>query len=348
LALDDVVVEFSTPRGSLRAVDGITFQLERGRALGIVGESGSGKSVLSRSIMNILAGNGTRNGKIEVNGRDIDTLTRDERRHFWGVEVAMVFQDPMSSLNPVKRIGAQLTESMRYHLGLSMAESKRRAVELLDQVHIPAAATRLTQYPHELSGGMRQRVMIAIALACDPKVLVADEPTTALDVTVQRKILDLLDELRRERHMSLVLITHDLGVARGRTDTVAVMYAGRLAELSPTGAIFSDCRHPYTEALLRSIPRIEDPSHSRLSPIAGRPPDLLTPPAGCPFSPRCRYAQADCLDVAPELVGVEGTQRFACYHPVGTDRGRAALAANEQAGFTATGLAMDDTREEVA
>jgi peptide/nickel transport system ATP-binding protein len=348
LALRDVAIEFSTPSGPLRAVDGVSFELERGKALGIVGESGSGKSVLSRSVMNILADNGTRTGTIEVNGRDIDTLTKAERKHFWGVEVAMVFQDPMSSLNPVKRIGAQLTESMKYHLGMSRSEAKQRAIELLDQVHIPAATTRLTQYPHELSGGMRQRVVIAIALACDPKVVIADEPTTALDVTVQKKILDLLDELRRDREMSLVLITHDLGVAHGRTDDVAVMYAGRIAELAPTETLFADSRHPYTEALLRSIPRIDQPSHSRLSPIPGRPPDLLTPPRGCSFAVRCRHAQPDCLESVPELTGMEGMQQYACFHPSGTDRGRKALAANEAAGVTASGMAMDETREEVA
>ena len=348
LALDDVVVEFATPGGPLRAVDGVSFELERGKALGIVGESGSGKSVLSRSVMNILAGNGTRTGTIEVNGRDIDALTKAERKHFWGVEVAMVFQDPMSSLNPVKRIGAQLTESLRYHLEMSRSEANHRAIELLDQVHIPAATTRLTQYPHELSGGMRQRVLIAIALACDPKMVIADEPTTALDVTVQKKILDLLDELRRDRDMSLILITHDLGVARGRTDDVAVMYAGRIAELAPTETLFVDSRHPYTEALLRSIPRIDRPSHSRLSPIPGRPPDLLTPPPGCAFAARCRHARPDCLQSVPELTGTEGMQRYACFHPVGTERGRMALAVNEEAGVTAAGMAMDETREEVA
>ncbi|MEM9041012.1 MAG: ABC transporter ATP-binding protein, partial [Actinomycetota bacterium] len=236
LEVDDLAVDFSTPSGTLRAVDGVSLQLAEGESFAIVGESGSGKSVFSRTLMNLLAGNGTRSGSIRIGGRDIDQLTKAERKHFFGVEVAMVFQDPMTSLNPVKRIDAQLTESMRYHLDVSKSEARDRAIALLKQVHIPSPEQRLRQYPHELSGGMRQRVVIAMALACEPRLLIADEPTTALDVTVQKAILDLLDELRRDRNMSMILITHDLGVARGRADRIGVMYAGRMQEIATTEA----------------------------------------------------------------------------------------------------------------
>ncbi|MDH3752231.1 MAG: ABC transporter ATP-binding protein [Acidimicrobiia bacterium] len=348
LEVENLVVDFATPRGTLRAVDGVSFSLDKQEAIGIVGESGSGKSVLARALINILAGNGTRTGTIRIGGRDIDQLTKTERKHFFGVEVAMVFQDPMTSLNPVKRIGAQLTESIRYHLGASKADANNRAVELLEQVHIPSAARRLRQYPHELSGGMRQRVVIAMALACEPKLLIADEPTTALDVTVQKTILDLIDDLRREQHMSLILITHDLGVARGRADRIGVMYAGRLLEQAASEEIFTNMRHPYTEALMQSIPDTSHPSHTRLQPIPGRPPDLLSPPIGCAFASRCRYAQADCIDIKPQLELVPFDHLHACHHPVGTSKGDQALATNLAAGETAAGLVLDDELEGVS
>ncbi len=347
LEVEDLVVDFSTARGTLRAVDGVSFSLEKQEAIGIVGESGSGKSVLARTLMNLLAGNGTRTGTIRIGGRDIDKLTKAESKHFFGVEVAMVFQDPMTSLNPVKRIGAQLTEGLRYHLNMSKSDANKRAVDLLKQVHIPSAEKRLNQYPHELSGGMRQRVVIAMALACEPKLLIADEPTTALDVTVQKTILDLIDELRQEQHMSLILITHDLGVARGRADRVGVMYAGRLLEQASAEGLFQNMYHPYSEALFQSIPKPNQRSHTRLSPIPGRPPDLLNPPVGCAFAPRCRYAQPDCLESKPPLTETLSGHFHACYHPVGTDAGRAALAANEQAGVTAAGLRLNGALEEV-
>ena len=343
LEVDDLAVDFSTPSGTLRAVDGVSLQLAEGESFAIVGESGSGKSVFSRTLMNLLAGNGTRSGSIKIGGRDIDQLSKAERKHFFGVEVAMVFQDPMTSLNPVKRIDAQLTESMRYHLDVSKSEARDRAIALLKQVHIPSPEQRLRQYPHELSGGMRQRVVIAMALACEPRLLIADEPTTALDVTVQKAILDLLDELRRERNMSMILITHDLGVARGRADRIGVMYAGRLQEVATTEALFSEMRHPYTQALLQSIPNPALRSHTRLQPIPGRPPNLLEPPLGCAFAARCRHAQPDCLNAKPPLAGATGPDdehRWACFHPVGTEAGEVALRANIDAGKNAAGLDM--------
>lgn len=340
LRVEDLTVDFATPAGNLRAVDGVTLELDEGESYAIVGESGSGKSVFSRTLINLLAGNGTRTGTIEIGGRDIDSLSKAERKHFFGVEVAMVFQDPMTSLNPVKRIDAQLTEAMRYHLDISKSEANERAIALLKQVHIPSPEQRMKQYPHELSGGMRQRVVIAMALACEPRLLIADEPTTALDVTVQKSILDLLDELRVERKMSMILITHDLGVARGRADRVGVMYAGRLLEVGRTQKLFNDMRHPYTQALLQSIPNPARPSHSRLQPIPGRPPNLLDPPQGCAFAARCRHARPDCLNAKPALEGEFGEHQFACFHPVGTPDGDAALQANLAAGENAAGLPM--------
>jgi peptide/nickel transport system ATP-binding protein len=346
LEVDDLRVTFSTPAGPLTAVDGVSLSLAERESIAIVGESGSGKSVFARTLINLLAANGTRTGTIEIGGRDIDQLSKNERKHFFGVQAAMVFQDPMTSLNPVKRIGAQLTESMRYHLGMSRRDANERAEALLRLVHIPSPAKRMRQYPHELSGGMRQRVVIAMALACEPRLLIADEPTTALDVTVQKAILDLLDDLRSERKMSMILITHDLGVAEGRADRIGVMYAGRLMELAQAKELFANMRLPYTEALFESIPTTEMASHTRLQPIPGRPPDLLDPPVGCAFAARCRYARPECLERKPPLEEHAPDHWVACFNPVGTDAGRAALAANREAGVTAAGLSLDPTEEE--
>ena len=350
LEAEDLIVEFDTPTGTLRAVDGVTLGVAERETLAIVGESGSGKSVLSRTFINLLAGNGTRTGSIKIGGRDIDQLSKAERKHFFGVEVAMIFQDPMTSLNPVKRIGTQITESMRYHLDMSKSEADERAIALLEKVHLPSPAKRMRQYPHELSGGMRQRVVIAMALACEPRLLIADEPTTALDVTVQKTILDLLDDLRQERNMSMILITHDLGVARGRADRIGVMYAGRIQEIAESDQLFSDMRHPYTQALLESIPNPAMRSHTRLQPIPGRPPNLLEPPAGCAFAARCRHAQPDCLESKPPLDSgpmVDGDHLYACFHPVGTEDGLAARKANREAGVTAAGLEMVEAEGEL-
>ena len=321
LELTDVRTHFSTPRGLVRAVDGVSFTLERGKALGIVGESGSGKTILSRSIMGLLPTRGTiRSGSVKFAGQEVGNRSRKEMRHIWGKEMAMIFQDPMTSLNPLMKVGAQIAEPLRIHLGMSKADAKATALSLLQSVRIPEADRRLDQYPHELSGGMRQRVMIAIAMACGPTALFADEPTTALDVTVQAQILDLLGEQRRDRNMSLVLVTHDLGVVAGHTDEIAVMYGGKLVEKAPTRRLFAAMKMPYTEGLLASIPKLEDPSHSRLNVIAGRPPDLVNPPKGCRFAPRCPYASERCHDEEPPLIPTadDPSHSYACWYPVGS------------------------------
>lgn len=309
---------FDTPHGRLRAVNGVSLTVARGTTLGIVGESGSGKTILTRSIMGLLPTQGThRSGEVWFGGRDLTNLDDRARRALWGAELAMIFQDPMSSLNPVMRVGAQVMEGVRIHLGLSKAAAHARALDLLAAVGIPEPTRRMRQYPHELSGGMRQRVMIAIALACDPALLLADEPTTALDVTVQAQILDLLASVQRERAMAMVLVTHDLGVVANRTDQVAVMYAGRIVEQAPTAHLFANVRMPYTEALLRSIPRLDQASHTRLSTIPNRAPVLVNAPPGCAFAPRCQYAQARCFNETPELRSDgDASHTFACWFPV--------------------------------
>jgi peptide/nickel transport system ATP-binding protein len=338
LEIEDLHTKFDTDRGKVRAVDGVSFSLERGKTLGVVGESGCGKSVLSRSIMGLLPPNADRSGRILFEGRDIEDASPDQLRDIWGAQMSMVFQDPMTSLNPVMKIGKQITESLRHHLDVAKDYADETAVSLLQSVGIPEAPRRMKEYPHQLSGGMRQRVMIAIALACGPKLLFADEPTTALDVTVQAQILDLLQTQQRERFMAMILVTHDLGVVAGRTDDIAVMYAGRFVEKAPTRSLFARVRHPYTEALLKSIPKLAQPSHTRLDAISGRPPDLVHPPAGCKFAPRCPYAQEQCLTDEPPLVesDVSG-HAFRCFYPVGSEAGKEALARNLAAGTTAAG-----------
>jgi peptide/nickel transport system ATP-binding protein len=339
LDVDEVKTGFKTERGLVRAVDGVTFTLERGKTIGIVGESGSGKSVLSRSIMGLLPSNVVRHGSIKFEGREIGKAPSSVMRDFWGTQMAMVFQDPMTSLNPVMRIGKQITESLRHHLDVSKEYADETALALLKSVGIPEAERRLREYPHQLSGGMRQRVMIAIALACGPKLLFADEPTTALDVTVQAQILDLLQQQQRERFMAMVLVTHDLGVVAGRADDIAVMYAGRIVEKAPTRTLFAETRHPYTEALLKSIPKLAQPSHTRLEAISGRPPDLVHPPPGCKFAPRCPYAQQKCLEDEPALVDPETPGHyFRCHFPTGTPAGKDALERNLAAGENACGM----------
>jgi peptide/nickel transport system ATP-binding protein len=339
LEIENVKTQFKTPRGLVHAVDGVSFTLERGKTIGIVGESGCGKSVLSRSIMGLLPSNVVRHGSIRFEGHEIGNATGNDMRPFWGTQMAIVFQDAMTALNPVMRIGNQLTEAVRFHFDVTREYAEETALALLTSVGIPEAERRLHEYPHQLSGGMRQRVMIAIALACGPKLLFADEPTTALDVTVQAQILDLLQQQQRERFMAMVLVTHDLGVVAGRTDDIAVMYAGRFVERAPTRSLFEHTRHPYTEALLKSIPKLAQPSHSKLDAIAGRPPDLVKPPPGCKFAARCPYAQAKCITDEPPLVDADiPGHAFRCFFPVGSQAGADALTRNLAAGETATGL----------
>jgi peptide/nickel transport system ATP-binding protein len=329
----DLKTSFPTERGLVKAVDGVSLSIERGQTLGIVGESGSGKTVLARSIMGLLPPHARREGEVLFEGQDLTTLTSRDLRDIWGAEIAMVLQDPMTSLNPVVKIGRQITESLRYHLDLDKETAKADAIALLQSVGIPEAERRFSEYPHQLSGGMRQRVTIAIALACGPKLLLADEPTTALDVTVQAQILDLLHTQQRERFMAMVLVTHDLGVVAGRTDEIIVMYAGKVVERAPTHTLFTDMKMPYTESLVASIPRIEHPSHTRLRAITGRPPDLAHPPAGCRFAPRCPYAQTRCVDEEPPLIPAATPGHvFRCWYPVGTPEGRQAFERNLAAG----------------
>jgi peptide/nickel transport system ATP-binding protein len=253
-------------------------------------------------------------------------------RAYWGSQMAMIFQDPMTSLNPVMKIGKQITESIRQHLDVSREFAMELAENLLESVRIPEPHQRLTEYPHQLSGGMRQRVCIAVALACGPKLLFADEPTTALDVTVQAQVMDLIAAQQRERFMAMVLVTHDLGVVAGRADEIAVMYAGRVVEKAPTKVLFPDMKMPYTEALLSSIPKLDDKSHTRLATIPGRPPDLVNPPKGCKFAPRCAYVQDRCHEEEPPLLdGPTAGHQFRCWFPVGTPEGKEALEKNRRA-----------------
>jgi len=335
LTVTDLRTTFSIAAGDVKAVRGVSFTLDRGKTLGIVGESGSGKTVLARSIMRLNLGtNVTTTGTAEFAGRDLLSLPIRDMRQMWGMELAMVFQDPMTSLNPLVRVGRQVTEHLRHHLGVSRAEASRTAIDLLNEVRIPEPEVRLKAYPHELSGGMRQRICIAIALACEPSLLFADEPTTALDVTVQHQILNLLGREQRERDMAMVLVTHDLGVVAGRTDDTLVMYAGMVVEQSPTASLFSEMRHPYSEALLRSLPRTSHASHTRLAAITGRPPDLIDPPSGCAFSPRCPYVQPRCREEVPPLAAADDPDhRFACWTPVGSPEGREAFARNVAEGL---------------
>jgi len=350
LVVEDLKTHFELPAGMVKAVDGVSFTLARGRTLGVVGESGSGKTVLARTIMNLnLGGNVHTSGSALFEGRELIGLKPKQMQDVWGLEVAMVFQDPMTSLNPVVKVGRQVTEHIRKHLGVSKTEAQETAIQLLRSVRIPEAEARFNNFPHELSGGMRQRVSIAIALACGPKLLMADEPTTALDVTVQHQILNLLSQQRKERNMAMVLVTHDLGVVAGRTDEIAVMYAGRIVEKAPTKVLFGDVRHPYTEALLRSIPKTSQRNHTRLAAIAGRPPDLINPPKGCKFSPRCPYAQPKCREEEPPLQEAwGGDHQFSCWFPVGSDENKDAWERNLAAGLAqtvavATGSVMDET-----
>jgi oligopeptide/dipeptide ABC transporter ATP-binding protein len=318
LEVSELRTEFPLEHGVVRAVDGVSFEVKRGEMLGIVGESGSGKSITSLSILGLLPPRGRiAGGSVRLEGTELLALSDEERRAVRGRRIAMIFQDPMASLNPYLRIGEQLAEGPMLHLGLSEAEALRRAGELLERVRIPNAVARLRSFPHELSGGMRQRVMIAMALLCDPELLIADEPTTALDVTVQAQILDLLQELRKERALAILLISHDLGVISNRCDRVLVMYAGRVVESAPAAELFRRPLHPYTLALLRSLPRIDRKAESRLESIPGMPPRLDRGPfTECSFAPRCRFVHDACRVEDPPLIEVAGGRLRRCVLPV--------------------------------
>jgi oligopeptide/dipeptide ABC transporter ATP-binding protein len=315
LDVADLRVAFSSHRRELRVVDGVSYTVAAGQTLAIVGESGSGKTVSCRAVMGLLPPSATVTGSARLLGGQLIGLTEDEMRRHRGADIAMVFQDPARSLNPTMRIGAQIAEAVRAHRAASRREAREQAVELLRLVHIPLPRRRFDEYPHQLSGGMRQRVMIAIALACRPRLLIADEATTALDVTTQAQIMELLLELQAELGMALMLISHDLGLAATYADEVIVMYAGRIVEQAPAARLFGRVRMPYTQALLEAIPRVDRPAHSPLPVVAGRPPDPAALPAGCAFAPRCRGARDDCRAAVPPLDEHEPGHRWACFHP---------------------------------
>jgi oligopeptide transport system ATP-binding protein len=323
LEVRDLRVSFSTYAGEVQAVRGVSFDLRRGDTLAIVGESGSGKSVTAKSIMRLLpeANTMVKGGEILFEGQDLLKLSQKRMQDIRGPKIAMVFQDPMTSLDPTMKIGRQITESLKEHLGLSGQRARERAIELLTLVGIPNPEDRVKQYPHQFSGGMRQRVVIAIALACDPQILIADEPSTALDVTIQAQILELLRELQEQLGMSVILITHDLGVVAHTAHRVAVMYAGKVVETGTLREIFYNPQMPYTWGLLASIPLPTADRSQELIPIPGSPPDMLDPPKGCPFTPRCPYAMRICTEEMPEYTTFSSEHKAACWlhHPMAPD-----------------------------
>jgi oligopeptide transport system ATP-binding protein len=323
LEVDSLKVRFKTSRGTVKAVNGVSYELRAGDTLGIVGESGSGKTVAALSLMRLLP-RGKRTiveGTVVLDGVDVTKLSSREIRRLRGKDFAMIFQDPLTSLNPALTIERQLTEALLEHEEIDRSEARERATQLLEVVGIPDADDRLYDYPHRFSGGMRQRVMVAMALACDPKLIIADEPTTALDVTIQAQVLDLLKRTVSERQAALILITHDLGVVAGMCRRVLVMYGGIVVEEAETTELFRAPKHPYTAALMGSVPRLDVPRDEELVTIKGQPPDSIHPPSGCPFAPRCSRVEEDCLTVVPpiEEVGTSAApHRVACFHPLET------------------------------
>ena len=314
LEIKDERLSFFTPAGEVKALNGVSFSMEEGEVLGIVGESGSGKSVTAYSIMGLTAYPGKLvGGTVRFNGHEIEKMTEKEFRKIRGNEVSIIFQDPMTSLNPVYTIGNQIVEVILLHTNKTKKEAYERAKELLELVGINEPTKRLKQYPHELSGGMRQRVMIAIALACEPKLLIADEPTTALDVTIQAQILELMQELRKKLGMSIIMITHDLGVVASMCEKIAVMYAGHIVEYGTADDIFYNPSHEYTKGLIKSIPKLNAEKIERLVPIEGQPVDLLNPPAGCPFAPRCSECMKICLNKMPPKTELSDTHYSYCW-----------------------------------
>jgi peptide/nickel transport system ATP-binding protein len=333
LEIEDLHTEIRLRRATVHALDGVSLEVEAGECLGIVGESGSGKTMTALSIMQLLPPGGhITGGKIALSGQEISALDDHQMRHVRGNEIGMIFQDPMTSLNPTMTIGEQIAETVLLHRGADQKTAMARAVEVLGLVGMPRPAERVGNYPHQLSGGMRQRVMIAMALACEPKLLIADEPTTALDVTIQKQILELIDDLRRRLGMAVILVTHDLGVIAGRADRAAVMYAGRVMETTTTTRLFANPRHPYTEALFGALPEKAVDGSERLYSIPGMPPDLTLQQTGCRFAPRCRYAQDTCREREPELEGDSWDHAYRCFFPVGhagsdTETARAEVSA---------------------
>jgi peptide/nickel transport system ATP-binding protein len=324
LEITDLKTDIRLKRATVHAIDGVSLSVDRGQCLGIVGESGSGKTMTAMSVMRLLPNGGhIVDGQIMLDNRDLVQLDEDHMRKVRGNEIGMIFQDPMTSLNPTMTVGDQISETVLLHRGASKQEAHARAVEVLDLVGMPSPERRALDYPHQLSGGMRQRAMIAMALACEPKLLIADEPTTALDVTIQKQILELIDSLRRSLGMAVILVTHDLGVIAGRADKIAVMYAGRIVETTDTTTLFANPRHPYTEALFESLPERGADKGERLYSIPGMPPDLTARLTGCRFAPRCRYAQDTCRESEPVLAGETELHKYRCYFPVGAEEKRA-------------------------
>jgi len=315
LQVKDLTTQFFTEEGVVHAVDGVSYDVEEGETLGLVGESGSGKSVSALSILRLIPNPPGKivKGEVLFEGDDILKMDEEEIRHIRGNRIAMVFQEPMTSLNPVLTIGRQLTEALELHLKMDASAAKKRAAELLDMVGIPAGGSRLNDYPHQFSGGMRQRVMIAMALSCNPKLLLADEPTTALDVTIQAQVLEIMARLSRELGTAVIIITHNLGVVARYADRVNVMYAGKIVETAKAPELYANPRHPYTIGLLKSVPRLDQGKKDRLVPIDGVPPDLVHRPAGCSFAPRCAYKIEKCLTDEPPLLNVGEKHESACW-----------------------------------
>ncbi len=325
LEVKDLHTFFTTRKGIVKAVNGVSYSLEAGKTIGIVGESGSGKSVTAMSILQLLDGNGyIESGEVLFEGKDLSKLSLKEMYSIRGNDISVIFQEPMTSLNPVFSIDRQLSEPFMIHQGMNKKQAHKEAIEMLRAVQIPNPEVVINQYPHQLSGGMRQRVMIAMALACKPKILIADEPTTALDVTIQAQILKLMNDLKKTTNAAIIFITHDLGVINEMADDVAVMYCGQVVEHAPASVIFTDCEksHPYTEGLMHSIPRLENESE-RLEPIPGVVPHPLALPKGCKFAPRCKYCTQKCMEEEPQLISVADNQKVRCFYPSKEERNSA-------------------------
>ena len=316
--IENLEITFDTARGPLKAVRGVSIAINKGESIGIVGESGSGKTVMSRASMGLLRGRRVkRTGSVKLEGQELLTLSNEEIRGLWGTKMAMIFQDPMTALNPVRKIGSQFNESLVKRLGMSKEDANKRTLELLALVRMPEPEKVISKFPHQLSGGMRQRVMIAMAIACNPSLLFADEPTTALDVTVQAQVLELLADLRGKLDMAMVIVTHDLGVVAGYTDRIAVMYGGEIVELATTPDLFANTKMPYTQALMESIPRLDRKVGDRLPAIGGTPPDPTLERTSCGFADRCKFATDKCRTQHPDLVDAGNGHMYRCFFPLG-------------------------------